>query len=120
MNTEDLEKYAAAWNAHDIDTIMEMMTEDCIFLTGGGTDHWGTRFEGADVVRERFVEVWTDIPDVHFRNGRHFAQGDRGCSHWTLCGTRTDGTVVEVDGCDLFEFAHGKIRVKDSYIKIKR
>jgi ketosteroid isomerase-like protein len=33
MTLEDLENYSAAWNAHDIDTLMAYMTDDCIFET---------------------------------------------------------------------------------------
>ncbi len=117
MTHDELKKYADAWNAHDIDTIMSYMTEDCVFETGGGTERWGTRFEGADIVRERFVDVWTSIPDVRFENGRHFVEGDRGCSEWTIVGTRPDGSRMEMDGCDLFTFVGGKIRVKNSLLK---
>jgi hypothetical protein len=31
--------------------------------------------------------------------------------------TRTDGTRVEVHGCDLFTFCDGKIALKNSYRK---
>ena len=120
MNTSDLERYANAWNEHDIDNIMSMMTDDCVFLTGGGKEHYGTRVEGFDNVKQRFIEVWTDIPDVHFKNGQHFVDGNRGCSHWTFCGTRSNGDAIEIDGCDLFTFVNNKIKIKDSYIKIVR
>ncbi len=120
MNVKDLEDYAAAWNNHDVDTIMSYMTDDCVFETGGGTERWGTRIEGAADVRERFIEVWTELPDVQFLNGSHFVSGDRGCSEWTFKGTNTKGEVTEVDGCDLFTFVGDKIRVKNSLIKIRR
>ena len=112
-----LERYAEAWNAHDIETIMSMMTEDCVFLTGGGEGSSGSRYEGAESVRERFVEVWTEFPDVRFEDARHFVDGDRGCSEWTFVATNPDGFRLEFDGCDLFDFRDGKIRVKNSYIK---
>ena len=117
MNNEDLQAYSDAWNDHDIDRIMAFMTGDCIFEPGGGPERYGIRFEGADAVRERFVEVWTDIPDVRFENALHFVQGDYGCSEWTIVGTRKDGSKIEVDGCDLFTFENGKIKSKRSYIK---
>jgi hypothetical protein len=120
MNTDDMEKYSAAWNAHDIDTIMEYMTGDCIFETGGGEERYGTRHEGFDTVKARFIEVWTQLPDVQFENGKHFLQGDRGCSEWTLVATHPNGTKMEVDGCDLFTFVNDKIRVKASYLKKRK
>jgi len=115
-----LESYGDAWNNHDADRIMAAMTEDCVFLTGGGAAPWGTRHEGAAEVRARFEEVWRDIPDVRFDDARHFVSGDRGCSEWMLRGTRPDGTAVEIAGCDLFTFRGTKIRIKDSYLKVRR
>ena len=117
MNVADLEDYSAAWNDHDIDRIMAYMSDDCVFETGGGTERYGTRFQGFDAVRRRFMEVWADIPDVRFDNALHFVQGDHGCSEWTFVGTRADGSVVEIDGCDIFSFEQGKIKSKRSYIK---
>jgi ketosteroid isomerase-like protein len=117
MNCKDLANYSDAWNAHDIDTIMGYMTNDCIFETGGGSEKYGTRFEGFDAVRLRFIEVWADIPDVRFEGALHFVQGNHGCSEWTFTGTRMDGTRIEIDGCDLFTFENGKIKSKRSYVK---
>ena len=117
MNIEELADYSEAWNAHDIDRIMAYMTDDCVFETGGGVEKYGTRFEGFAAVRERFIEVWTDIPDVRFEGALHFVQGDHGCSEWTFVGTAVDGTAIEIDGCDLFTFRDGKIQSKRSYIK---
>ncbi len=52
MNKKRLEDYSKAWNEHDIDKIMEFMTKDCVFETGGGTEKFGTRYEGYEAVRE--------------------------------------------------------------------
>ena len=117
MNRKDLKEYGDAWNAHDIDTIMAFMTDDCVFESGGGSERFGTRYEGYEIVRQRFMEVWTDIPDVRFENAIHFSEGDYGCSEWTLIGTSKSGSKIEVDGCDLFTFENGKIKSKRTYIK---
>lgn len=116
MNEKDLKDYSDAWNDHDIDRIMSYHTEDSIFDTGGGAERYGTRFQGAEV-RDRFVEVWTDLLDVRFENGSHFVSGNRGCSEWTFVATRPNGTKLEMDGCDLFTFENGKIKVKNSLLK---
>ena len=120
MNEKELQQYSDAWNAHDIDRIMQFMTLDCVFEPGGGPERFGTRYEGYDAVRERFIEVWTDIPDVKFENALHFVQGSHGCSEWTIVGTTKDGIEIEVDGCDLFTFDNGKIKSKRSYIKNRK
>lgn len=117
MNIKDLENYSDAWNSHDIDRIMEYMTDDCIFETGGGSERYGTRYVGFNEVRKRFMEVWIEIPDVRFENALHFIQGSNGCSEWTFVGTSKDSIKLELDGCDLFTFEGGKIKSKRSYIK---
>jgi len=38
---------------------------------------------------------------------------------WTFTGTKSDGTRVEVTGCDLFTFKNGKIAVNNSYRKYR-
>ena len=117
MNKKQLQKYSDAWNEHDIDKIMQFMTEHCVFEPGGGSEKFGSRYEGYDAVRKRFIEVWTDIPDVKFEDAIHFSEGNHGCSEWTIIGTNKDGTKIESDGCDIFTFENGKIKSKRSYLK---
>lgn len=117
MNKKQLQEYSDAWNEHDIDRIMEFMVEDCVFEPGGGPETFGVRYEGYNAVRKRFIEVWTDIPDVKFEGATHFSEGNCGCSEWTIMGTSKYGTKIEVDGCDIFTFEDGKIKSKRSYVK---
>ena len=52
------------------------------------------------------------LPDVHYGEDSHWVAGDRGCSEWTVTGTRPMGERVNVRGCDLFQFKDGKISKK--------
>jgi len=117
VTAETLQAFADAWNRHDVDALMSFMTEDCVFEASAGHEVCGTRYVGFESVRTSFAEVWTTFPDAHWGNARHFVAGDRGVSEWTFTGTRTDGTRVEVQGCDLFTFRNGKITLKNSYRK---
>ena len=67
--------------------------------------------------RAAFAAVFAQLPDARWNEPRHFVQGDRGVSEWTLTATRLDGQRLEVNGCDLFTFRDGKIAVKNSYRK---
>ncbi|HET8986428.1 MAG TPA: nuclear transport factor 2 family protein [Trueperaceae bacterium] len=109
--------YAAAWNRHDTDGILAMMTEDCVFEASAGPDVTGTRYVGSEAVRTGFEDVFATFHDAHWGNDTHVATGDRGISEWVFTGTRADGTRVEVNGCDLFTFRDGKIWLKNSYRK---
>lgn len=117
MTIEKLEMFADAWNRHDIDALMSFMTEDCIFETGGGTEPCGEKIQGSGKVRERFQQVWQDVPDAHFINVKHFISANRGCSQWCFTGTAPDGSALRINGCDLFEFRQDKIAVKSTYLK---
>jgi steroid delta-isomerase-like uncharacterized protein len=117
VTTELLQAFADAWNRHDVDALMSFMTEDCVFEASAGPDVCGTRYVGRGAVRASFAEVWATFPDAQWDNARHFVSEERGVSEWTFTGTRSDGTRVEVHGCDLFTFRDGKISLKNSYRK---
>jgi steroid delta-isomerase-like uncharacterized protein len=114
---ELLDRFAEAWNRHDLDALMSMMTDDCVFAASAGPDVDGQRSEGRQAVRAAYAAVFEACPDAHWANPRHFIAGDRGVSEWTFTGTQKDGRRVEVNGCDLFTFREGRIAVKNSYRK---
>ena len=112
-----LDRFADAWNRHDLDALMSMMTDDCVFEASAGTDVNGQRSEGTQAVRSAFAAVFEAFPNARWANARHFIAGDRGVSEWRFTGTQKDGKRVEVNGCDLFTLRDGKIAVKNSYRK---
>ena len=112
-----LECFAEAWNRHDLDALMSMMTEDCVFEASAGPEVAGARSQGQPAVRIAYAAVFDAFPDAGWTNPRHFIAGNRGVSEWTFTGTQRDGTRVEVNGCDLFIIRDGKIATKNSYRK---
>jgi steroid delta-isomerase-like uncharacterized protein len=112
-----LERFADAWNRHDLDALMSMMTDDCVFEASAGSQVDGQRNEGTQAVRAAYVAVFDAFHDARWANPRHFIAGARGVSEWTFTGTQGDGKRVEVNGCDLFTFRAGKIAIKNSYRK---
>ncbi len=112
-----LRAFAEAWNRHDVEALMSMMTTDCVFEASGGNMVDGERHEGQRAVRAAYAAVFEQYPDAHWGNDRHFVTGDRGVSEWTFTGTLKDGKRVEVTGCDVFTFRNGKIALKNSFRK---
>lgn len=108
-----------AFNRHDLDAIMSHFADDAVFESPRGDQPHGTRFIGREAVRAGLAQRFEGIPDVHYGADRHFvsAAGDRGASEWLLTGTTTTGERIAVQGCDLWEFADGRIVRKDSYWK---
>ena len=114
-----LEAFSAAWNSHDVDGLMSMMTDDCQFSSSSGTSEAGQKYFGAAAVREGFAAVFERFKDAAWSDARHTVIGDRGFSEWLFTGTTPEGQKVEVRGCDLFTFRGRKILIKDSYRKYK-
>jgi len=61
VSVETLKAIADAFNAHDLDAIMEFFADDCSLDMPRGPQPWGQRFTGKAAVREglaaRFKEV---------------------------------------------------------------
>jgi ketosteroid isomerase-like protein/quercetin dioxygenase-like cupin family protein len=115
-----LERFADAWNAHDVDTLMACMAEDCAFMAAAGAAVDGTTYRGRDAVRAGYAAVFEAFPDAAWNEPSHFVFGDRGLSAWRFTGTDKTGARTEVFGCDLFEFDGDLIRSKNSFRKQRK
>jgi ketosteroid isomerase-like protein len=115
-----LEALCEAFNAHDLDRIMALFSDDCVLEMPRGNDPWGSRFKGRRAVRDALAARFDGLPDVHYGDAEHFVDpaAGVGASKWTLTGTTRQGTKVEVRGCDFYTFRDGKVTAKDSYWKI--
>lgn len=111
-----LDGFADAWNRHDTDAVLAMMTADCVFEASRGPEAKGMVYSGQEAVRRGLEEVFATFPDAQWNRPKHFIAGDRGVTEWVFTGTGPAGRV-EVQGCDVFTFRDGKIAVKNSYRK---
>ena len=118
VSVETLKAIANAFNAHDLDAIMEFFADECSLDLPRGTEPWGQRFAGKAAVREGLATRFKGLSDVHYSDDRHWVSGNMGVSEWLLTGTTPEGRRVRVRGCDHWEFRDGKVIRKDSYWKI--
>ncbi|MDL5159787.1 nuclear transport factor 2 family protein [Actinomycetospora sp. Odt1-22] len=118
VTVETLEALMKAFNAHDLDAIMEYFTDDCVFDASKGPDPWGARSTGKAAVRAALAARFEGVLDVQYDADRHWICGDLGVSEWLVHGTTTTGATVRARGCDHWEFRDGLIARKDSYWKI--
>jgi len=114
---EFLKAFGEAWNRHDIDALMSMMDDDCVFHAVAGPELQGKTYTGREAVREGFQSAWQTFPDAAWLDGEHFVVGGRGVSETTFRGTGADGTRVEARMVDVFTFRNGKIAVKNAFRK---
>lgn len=122
MNRVDLERllveHTDAWNSHDIDRLLNLFSDDCVFDASGGSEPLGRRYQGKAEVRSAFLEVLESMPDAHWGDGQHVAISENyGVSEWRLTGTRLDGTAIDVHGCDFITVRADQIIRKNSFRK---
>lgn len=100
-----------AINSHDIDAVMALMTDDCIFEnTYPAPD--GIRHVGAINVRNALGEFLASSPGAHFDEEELFAFDDRCTVRWRY--SWGDG---HVRGVDVMRVRDGKVSEKFSYVK---
>ena len=122
MNHDDLEglliEHTEAWNSHDIERLLGLFAQDCVFDASGGPEWYGSRFAGRDLVRTAFADVFDSMPDANWGDARHFViSDDYGVSEWRLTGTLVDGKRVDVLGCDFLTVRGNEIVRKNSFRK---
>jgi uncharacterized protein (TIGR03086 family) len=111
-----LAEFSAAFGRGDVDAIMALMTDDCVFeATGPAPD--GARHEGADAVRAQWEQVFGETRDAAFSEEETFVAGDRGVLRWRFDWANDDGSPGHVRGTDVLRFSDGKVCQKLSYVK---
>ena len=112
-----MKRFMDAWNAHDVDGIMALMTDDCVFEPSFGPEPWGARYQGAAAVRAGVEKNFRNIPDIRWDEMRHFVCEDHAVVEWLTTGTPQGGKPFKVEGCDILTLRDGKISAKRSYRK---
>lgn len=102
--------FQRAFDAHDIDGVMALMTDDCVFDDTAPPD--GRRHVGRDAVRGRWRQFFREAPNARFETEEVIPAGDRVVVRWRY--SWGDG---HVRGVDLFHVRDGRISEKLSYVK---
>src|SRR5262249_1257203 len=92
------ERYGEAWNRQDLDAIMDLHTDDSVFVAHAAGS---LPAQGKDAVREAFAGYLALLPDINFAE-RALHVGE---DFWVLESSMT-GTVdsaIEVEGESLGE-----------------
>lgn len=117
-----LERYVAAYNAGDLEGVMDLYAEDAVQLMPDGV------FTGSSAIRERLARELAAFPDVDFSFSSFVEQDDTFADEWVFVGTHTgplllpDGTElpatgkqVQMKGMELVRVSDGKIVVDNLY-----
>jgi ketosteroid isomerase-like protein len=108
----------AAFNARDVDRIVDFFADDATFFMARGPEPCGRRVHGKAAIRKVLADRFTVIPDMRWDHLDLFIAFSRAVSVWTVRGEGKDGEKLEYQGCDIYEFRGDKIVNKDTYWKI--
>jgi ketosteroid isomerase-like protein len=110
-----VERFNEMFNRHDVDGIMALMTDDCVFdSTRPAPD--GERHVGQGPVRAFWTSFFDRSPDARFETEDIFAAGNRCVTLWVYHWIR-DGKPGRVRGIDVFKVRDAKVAEKLSYVK---
>jgi ketosteroid isomerase-like protein len=103
--------FNAAFGRHDVDAVMALMTDDCIFENTLPTPD-GEQHVGQKAVRAFWNQFFHDSPRASFETEEMVVAGDRAVVRW-----RFDWGDGHIRGIDLFKVRDGKVAEKLSYVK---
>ena len=107
---EVVDRFGAAWGAHDLEAVMELITPDCVFeSTGPAPD--GVRHVGRENITVAWREIFADATSL-FEAEETFVAQDRVVQLW-----RYSWSTGHVRGVDLFRVRDGLVCEKFSYVK---
>jgi ketosteroid isomerase-like protein len=105
-----------AFNRHDVDDVMALMTSDVIFENTSPFPD-GERYEGQAAVRAFWQQMFDSTPDAHFEAEDIYGAGDRCTVRWRYSFTSSNGVPGHVRGVDVFRVRDGKVAEKLCYVK---
>ena len=105
-----VERFNRAFDAKDIEAIMNAMTPDCVFEDTSAPD--GERHVGAASVRAAWEKLFAASPDAVFTTEEVLDAGDHVVVRWHY--RYTDG---HIRGVDLFTIRDGLVAEKRAYVK---
>jgi uncharacterized protein (TIGR03086 family) len=111
-----LARFSAAFGSGNVDAIMALMTQDCVFeATGPAPD--GEKHEGAAEVRAMWEQLFGETHAPSFTEEESFVSGDRAVLRWRFEWANDDGSPGHVRGVDLLRLRDGLVCEKLSYVK---
>lgn len=111
-----IKRFNEAFNRHDVQAIMALMTDDCVFENTYPSPD-GERFEGQKAVGHFWEEFFHASPQAVFQLEEMFTHGDRGVTRWRFDWIDTNNQSGHVRGVDVLRVRNGKIAEKFSYVK---
>lgn len=105
-----------AFNQHDVPSMMQLMSDDCIFEnTTPAPD--GTVYSGKEAVAQYWQGFFRSSPQAHIEIEEIFSMGLRCVMRWKYEWVDAAGKKGHVRGVDIFRVKEELICEKLSYVK---
>jgi uncharacterized protein (TIGR02246 family) len=105
-----------ALNTGDVDGMMRLMTDDCVFENTAPPPD-GTRFAGQAAVRAFWEAFVAGSSHARIEIEEIAAFDDRCVMRWIYSWVGRDGAAGHIRGIDLYRVRDGRISEKFSYVK---
>ena len=119
---QTIARYNEAWNAHDLEAIMDMHAPDMVF-----NNHTAGESAQGEEVRAHIGSIFETWPDIRFQTRRLYVRNEVVAQEWTATATHAKtmrrgdlvadptGKTVTWDGVDVIPFEDGLVKRKDVY-----
>ena len=105
-----------ALNRRDLDAMMALMTDDCVFENTYPPPD-GTRYVGQAAVRAFWADFFTGSANSTIEIEEIFAQDERVVMLWTYRWVDLQDKAGHIRGVDIYHLRDGLIAEKLSYVK---
>lgn len=117
VTSELVDAIGEAFNANDIDAVMQYFAPDAIFDHAAGPEAHGLRFEGAEAIRGVFAGLFEKVESVQWETLDCAIAGPKAYCEYRRTARHKDGTTEEFLSVDILTFREGLIVKKDTYYK---
>jgi ketosteroid isomerase-like protein len=109
-------EFNEAFNRHDVDGMMKLMSDDCVFEnTDPAPD--GTTYSGKEAVTQFWQNFFQESPQAHIDIEEVFGAGSHCIMRWKYSWVDSAGQRGHVRGVDIFREKEGLLSEKFSYVK---
>ena len=117
LTRELVDAVGDAFNANDIEAVMQYFAPNATFDHAVGPDTHGARFEGAEVIRGVFAGLFDKVENVNWETLDCALTDTKAYCEYRRTARQKDGTTEEYLSVDILTFQDGLIVHKDTYYK---
>jgi ketosteroid isomerase-like protein len=115
-NLEVVRQFNDALNQRNVDAMMRLMSEDCVFENTSPVPD-GTRYEGQAAVHAFWKNFFDGSSQAKIEAEEIFEQGNRCIMLWVYHWVDLEGKAGHIRGVDVYTLKDGLITEKLSYVK---